>query len=390
MTSHDPTRRAFIRSAGSLLLLPAALRARTPARAAARELAFYVGTYTSGRSEGIYRYRLSLSDGGLRHEGTARGVVNPSFLALGPRGRHLYAVNEVEEFGGKPSGAVSAFAVDPRTGDLRLLNQQPSMGGAPCYLTVDRAGRFVLVANYVGGNVAVLPVRRDGSLGAATDVRQHEGSGADPERQGGPHAHCVLLDRANRYAFAADLGIDRVMVYRFDARAGKLAAGAAPWAAVRAGAGPRHFTFHPDGRHAYVINELDSTLTVFRYDAARGALTEVQTTGTLPPGFSGKSYCADVHVSPSGRFLYGSNRGHDSIVVFAVDAATGRLTPVQHEPTRGSFPRNFAIDPTGAFLLVANQRSDNIVTFRIDPSRGTLRPAGRAAEVPSPVCLKFR
>ena len=354
-----------------------------------RELTLYVGIYTSSKSEGIYVYRMDLATGGLRHFDTVKGIVNPSFLAIDPRRRHLYAVNEVGDFRGKPEGAVSAFSIDQQTGGLTVLNQQSSLGSAPCHLTVDKRGKHVLVANYEGGNLAVLPVRPDGSLGAATERVQHQGASVDPQRQQGPHAHCIVLDRANRYAFAVDLGIDKIMIYGFDAARGKLTRNQAPPVSAKPGAGPRHFTFHPNGRFAYVINELDSTITAFAYQSARGALRPVQTVPTLPGGFSGASTCAEVLVSPSGKYLYGSNRGHDSIVVFAIDGRTGRLRYVQHEPTRGKTPRNFTIDPTGAYLLAANQDSDTIQVFRIDPESGELTATGRVAEAPSPVCLRL-
>jgi len=353
------------------------------------ELLVYVGTYTSGKSEGIYLYRLNLSSGELKPVATTSGVVNPSFLAIAPSRRYLYAVNEVEEFAGKRSGALSAFAIDQRTGQLRLLNQQPSLGGAPCYVVVDRAGRFVLLANYAGGNVAVLPVRSDGSLGEATDVKQDLGSSVNAARQEGPHAHCIVLDPANRFAYACDLGTDKIMIFRFDKRRGRLVPNEKPWVEVKPGAGPRHLTFHPGGRYAYVINELHATVTAFAHDRAQGNLKEVQTVATLPTDFTGANTSADIHVSPDGRFLYCSNRGHDSIACFKLDPRNGKLAFSAHESTGGKTPRNFAIDPTGAFLLVANQNSDNIVTFRRDGKTGRLSATGHLAEVPSPVCLKF-
>ena len=355
----------------------------------AGELPVYVGTYTSGKSEGIYLYGLNLASGELRHIATTRSVKDPSYLALAPSRRSLYAVNEVEEFGGKKSGALSAFSVDGRTGQLRLLNQQPSMGGAPCYVVVDRTGKFVLVANYVGGNVAVLPVRSDGSLGEAADVKQDLGSSINAERQEGPHAHCIVLDPANRFAFTCDLGTDKIMIFRFDERLGNLIPNEEPSVKLKPGAGPRHLTFHPGGKFAYVINELHATVTVFAYDATRGDLKEVETVATLPADFTDANTSADIHVSPDGGFLYCSNRGHDSIAAFAIDSRTGRLTFVAHEPTRGKTPRNFAIDPTGSFLLVANQNSDNIVTFRRHRKTGRLSATGYVAQAPSPVCLQF-
>ena len=268
----------------------------------AGELPVYVGTYTSGKSEGIYLYGLNLASGELRHIATTRSVKDPSYLALAPSRRSLYAVNEVEEFGGKKSGALSAFSVDGRTGQLRLLNQQPSMGGAPCYVVVDRTGKFVLVANYVGGNVAVLPVRSDGSLGEAADVKQDLGSSINAERQEGPHAHCIVLDPANRFAFTCDLGTDQIMIFRFDERLGKLIPNEEPSVKLKPGAGPRHLTFHPGGKFAYVINELHATVTVFAYDATRGDLKEVETVATLPADFTDANTSADIHVSPMVDF----------------------------------------------------------------------------------------
>jgi 6-phosphogluconolactonase len=353
------------------------------------ELLVYVGTYTTGKSEGIYLYSLNLSSGELKHVATTSGVVNPSFLAIAPSRRYLYAVNEVEEFAGKKSGAVSAFAVDQRTGALRLLNQRPSLGGAPCYVVVDQTGRFVLVANYAGGNVAVLPVNSDGGLGEATDVKQDLGSSINAERQEGPHAHCIVLGPANRFAYGCDLGTDKIMIFRFDARRGKLIPNRTPSVQSKPGAGPRHLTFHPGGKYAYVINELHTTVTAFAHDQIRGNLKEVQTVPTLPKDFTGADTGADIHVSPNGRFLYCSNRGHDSIAAFKIEPHNGELTFIAHESTGGKTPRNFAIDPTGAFLLTANQNSDNIVTFRLDPKTGRLGATGHVVEVPSPVCLTF-
>ena len=348
---------------------------------ATQDLLLYVGTYTSGKSEGIYLYRLDRATGELKRAGAVKSE-NPSFLAIDPGRRFLYAVNEI------PTGTVSSFRIDRKTGGLAFVNQQPSAGADPCHLTVDNRSKSVLVANYTSGNVAVLPVQRDGALGAAVDVEQHEGSGPR-EQQKGPHAHCIKLDRSNRHAFATDLGIDKLMIYRFDSNTGRLEPAKQPSAILHQGAGPRHFTFHPNGEYLYVINELDSSLTTFKYNAAQGTLTAFESVSTLPRDFSGTSYCADVHVSQSGRFLYGSNRGHDSIVVFAIDPRTGRLNLVEHVSTEGKWPRNFAIDPAGRFLLVANQRTDNVVVFRIDAQTGRLTPAGHSAEIPAPACLQF-
>ena len=358
----------------------------------AKHTIVYIGTYTQapytqGNSEGIYIYRLDPASGALGYSGVMPGVANPSFLAVDPQRCHLYAVNELLEFDGQPSGAVSAFAIDPETGALTFLNQQPSHGGDPCHLCVDHTGSAVLVANYNGATVSVLPILEGGRLGEVAQVIQHEGSSVHPTQQDQPHPHAVLLDPDNRFAFVAEKGLDRIMIYRFDSRRRQLTPHVPPWIQVAAGSGPRQFDFDPNGRYAYLINELNSTLTAFAYDDARGVLTELQTVPTLPDGFHGRSAPAQVYVHPSGRFVYGSNRGHDSIVTYAVDEVTGRLTYVGHEPTQGQAPRHFAIDPTGAFLFAANQRTDTVVTFRIDPQTGQLRPTDQVTEVPSPVCI---
>jgi 6-phosphogluconolactonase len=391
MSDTASARRQFLRGFGGTLGLAVSrtLYARSYDNETPREVLVYVGTYTAGKSEGIYLYRMNLSSGELKHVTTIRGVVNPSFLTLDPQRRYLYAVNEVTDFAGKPGGAVSAFAINRKTGKFRFLNQQPSYGGAPCYVTVDRTGRFVLVANYAGGNVSVFSIGRGGELGSVTDVDQHHGSSVNANRQNEPHAHSIVLDQANRYAYSCDLGTDKIMIYRFDSKKGKLTANHQPWVQAKPGAGPRHFTFHPGGRYAYVMNELDSTVTAFTCDRARGTLTETQTVRTLPEGFSEMNTTADIHVSPSGKFLYGSNRGHNSIVVFEIEGRTGKLRFIEHAATEGKTPRNFAIDATGRFLLAANQDSDTIRTFRIDPATGRLKATGYVAEVPSPVCLKL-
>jgi 6-phosphogluconolactonase len=353
--------------------------------AAANSRLIYVGTYTTGRSEGIYACRLDLSSGELKLINVAKGVVNPSFLAIDGRSEFLYAVNEVTTFGGKASGAVSSFAIDRQSGALKFLSQQPSAGGGPCHLTIDGTGRFVLVANYDGGSVAVLPVRQ-GALSAPVEIVQHHGSSVNVERQGAPHAHGVFLDRANRLLFVTDLGLDKIMIYRFNTTSGKLTANETPWCQINAGAGPRHFTFHPNGRWGYVINEMASTVTVLSYNAAAGTLKEEQTISTLPAGFAGNNSCAEIEIAPSGRFLYGSNRGHDSIVVYAVDLQSGRLELRQHAPTEKT-PRNFKIDPGGELLVAANQNSDSLITFRVDKASGQLSATGQRLAIPAPVCI---
>jgi 6-phosphogluconolactonase len=363
------------------------------------ETLVYVGTYTEairfgsgkllrGNGEGIHVYRLDESSGALEPVRVVAGVVNPSYLAFDPARRFLYAVNELKSYRGRPGGSVSAFRVEP-TGELTPLNARPTHGTDPCHVVVSGSGRHVFVANFMSGSVCVLPVLPDGGLGEACDFVQHLGASIDPARQQGPHAHSVTLDPAGRFACIPDLGLDKLLVYRVDAKRGRLEPTAIPWIKMKPGAGPRHLAFHPSGKHAYLINELDSTLAVLSYDARRGAFAERQIVPALPEGYRGASSCSDVQVSPSGRFVYGSNRGHDSVAIFRSDPRSGRLTPLGHAPTRGKTPRGFGIDPAGRFLLAANQDSDSIVTFRIDPRSGALTPTGQVAKVPTPVCVKF-
>ncbi|MEW5977731.1 MAG: lactonase family protein [Acidobacteriota bacterium] len=350
----------------------------------------YLGTYTGPKSQGIYVSRLNLSTGALTAPELAGEADQPSFLAIHPNKRYLYAVGESGYGAEGKAGSVSAFAIDSTTGKLTRLNSQSSKGSGPCYLVVDKAGKNVLLANYGGGSLAVLPILTDGRLGEASSFIQHTGSGPNPARQKGPHAHSINLDAANRFAVAADLGLDKLLVYRFDSVKGSLAPNDPAFAAVKPGAGPRHFAFHPRGNFAYVINEIDSTITAFSYDDQKGILKALQSVSTLPAGFEGKDLStAEVQVHPSGKFLYGSNRGHDSIVVFAIDSTKGTLTLIEHEATQGKTPRNFGIDPTGRYLLAANQDSDSVVVFRIDPQTGKLDPTGHRVKVGSPVCVKF-
>ena len=350
----------------------------------------YVGTYTGGESKGIYQFELDLKTGKATAPTLAAEVSNPSFLAIHPNGKNLYAVGELSDFEGKKGGAVSAFSIDKKSGKLKLLNQESSVGAGPCHLVVDGTGKYVLVANYGGGSVAVLPIDDNGKVAQASSFIQHEGSSVNPQRQKAPHAHSINLDKANRFAFAADLGLDKVLVYKFDAAEGKLISNDPAFASVSPGAGPRHFAFHPGGKFAYVINEIHLTVTAFEYDSQRGELKTLQTTSTLPKGAKGDNFStAEVQVHPSGRFLYGSNRGHNSIAVFSIDQNTGKLTHVGNESTQGETPRNFAIDPTGGYLLAENQGSGTIVIFKIDPETGELSDTGTVVEVPSPVCIKM-
>ena len=349
----------------------------------------YVGTYTHGESEGIYVYEMDRSTGALRPLSVTKGIANPSYLAFSPDYRYLYAVNEIGKFNGRPTGAVNAYEIDRETGELVFLNQQPSEGTAPCHISVDRAGCHLYAANYGAGTVAMFPIEKDGKLGVVSDCMQHEGKGPNTARQEGPHAHSINIDPTDQYAFAADLGIDRIMVYRIDHARGMLTPNDPSFAETHSGAGPRHLAFSPDGRFAFVINELDSTLCAFRYDRERGALSRIQTVSTLPETVRSANHPADVHVAPSGRFLYGSNRGDDSIVIYRIDEALGTLSLVGHESTQGKTPRNFAIDPDGQFLLVANQETNNVVVLRLDADSGILLPTGHTAHVPTPVCVKF-
>jgi 6-phosphogluconolactonase len=355
----------------------------------------YVGTYTGTKSDGIYVFRLQDENPAVSQNitlvplGLAAPSSNPSFLEVDLKRRLLFAVNEVSEFEGNPTGAVSAFAIDRVKGTLTLVNQQPSMGTAPCHLALDKSGRHLFVANYGSGSVSVVPVAADGRLGAATDVVQHTGSSVNPERQKGPHAHCVTIDRANRFVFVCDLGLDKVLAYRFDAQRGKLTPHDPPFARVKPGAGPRHMVFRPDGRFAYVVNELSSTVTAFRYDANAGVLHDVQTISTLPERFDGANTGAEVDVHPSGKWLYASNRGHNSVALFTIDSKNGTLTYVAEQATGGLKPRHFGIDPSGRCLAVGNQDSDTILVARIDGGNGRLTPSGILAHAPSPVCVKF-
>jgi 6-phosphogluconolactonase len=348
------------------------------------ETLVYFGTYTGAKSQGIYVSRLDTANGRLSRPELAAETVNPSFLAVHPSGRFLYAVNEVDEIEGEAAGSASAFAIDRASGRLQLLNRSSSEGPGPCYLSLDRTGRHVLLANYGGGSVAVLPVDDDGRLGPATSFVQHQGPSS-------PHAHSIDVDAANRFALAADLGLDRIYVYPFDASKGSLAEGNPPFASVDSGAGPRHVALHPQGSFVYVLNELSMTLTVMRYNPERGALATIQTISSLPEGVPAAPdfSAAEVLVHAGGRFLYASNRGHDTIAVFAVDEREGTLRLLEHVSTAGRTPRGFGIDPSGKYLLAANEDSDSVVVFLIDSEGGRLIRTGQTLEVSTPVAVAF-
>ncbi|HEY3972536.1 MAG TPA: lactonase family protein [Candidatus Sulfotelmatobacter sp.] len=352
---------------------------------------FYVGTYTEegSKSKGIYAYRYDAATGDIAPLGLAAETTNPSFVALHPNGRFLYAVNEVGNYKGPNSGGVSAFAIDRSTGKLTFLNEMASHGADPCYITVDKTGTYVLVANYTGGSVAVFPVLADGKLGEASAFVQHTGHGPNAQRQEGPHAHSIDLSPDNRFAMVDDLGLDELLVYKFDNAKGALTPNDPPFARLDPGVGPRHFALHPNGKFAYVVAEMGRTVTAFSYDPATGTLKSLQTVTTLPKNFSGRNDDAEIQVHPSGKFLYASNRGDDSIAVFAIDQATGKLTQQEIVSTQGKEPRHFEIDPTGALLFAENQKSDNVVVFRIDQTTGNLTPTEKTFDVASPVCIKF-
>lgn len=387
LTRRDLTRRDFVAAAGVGLIACArsAPSFSQTSTSSPDESLLYVGTYTDKtKSEGIYLLRLNSRTGELRQIGSTSAGVNPSFLAVHPNGRTLYAVNEVEKYDDKPGGAVRSFSI-AGDGTLTSLNTQSSGGAGPCYVSVDKTGRVAMVANYDAGSLGILPIQTDGSL-APGHVVPHAGRGPNADRQSGPHAHCILSDPSNRYALSADLGADRVFLYRLEN--GNLQHVEGGDAIMRPGSGPRHIAFHPTLALVFVANELDSTVATLRFDAQRGALSLENAVSTIPPGTSGENYPADIHIAPSGRTLYVSNRGHNSVAVFSVADSTGALTREQLISTGGDWPRNFALDPTGRWLLVANERSNTIVVFGRDQN-GRLAATSQRIVVPSPVCLRF-
>ena len=362
--------------------------AQTPSTPTPARMWVYVGTYTGPRSKGIYRLEFDPAKGTLTPQGVAAQTPSPSFLAVHPGRKFLYAVNEVGSYGGLKTGSVSAFAIDQKTGALTPLNQQPSGGADPCYVVVDPTGKNVLVANYSGGSLEVLPIGPDGKLGMPSAVVRHKGSSVDKNRQTAPHAHAIDLDASGTLAVAADLGLDKLMVYRFNPEKGALVPNSTPDTPVTPGDGPRHLAFHPDGRHAFVINEMACTVTAFDFDPSSGKFAQRQSLPTRAPGGKPGNSTAEILVHPSGKFVYGSNRGDDNLAIYAVDPY-GALSLVGHQPTGGRTPRSFGIDPTGQFLIVANQDSGTVVLFRIDDTTGRLKEVGEPVAVPSPVCVKF-
>jgi 6-phosphogluconolactonase len=385
------TRRSF----AVVLLLAAGLISFPAARSAAKkssppEYLALIGTYTTKTdSKGIYAFRYATATGKLSLIGVAAATSDPSFLTVSHNNKYVYAVNELSTFEGKSSGAVTSYSLDRKSGKLTQLNQVATGGADPCYVSIDQTGKYLLVANYTGGSVATFPIAPDGHLGAASAFIQHTGSGPNKERQEGPHAHYIATSADNRFVFVIDLGLDEIVIYRFNPKNGALTPNDPPYAKLPPGSGPRHLAFSPNGKFAYVLSEVKSTVTAFAYDSKNGSFTTLQTLSTLPKDFTAHNDTAEIVVHPSGKFLYASNRGEDSIALFTIDPAKGTLTPSGDFPTQGKTPRNFALDPTGNFLLAANQESNDIAVFRIDRSTGTLTATGQIAQVPAPVDIVF-
>jgi 6-phosphogluconolactonase len=351
----------------------------------------YIGTYTTKQeSKGIYAMNFNPATGEFTPIGLAAETKDPSFVAVHPDGKHLYAVNEIGDYNGEKSGAISSFEIDRKTGKLKFLNQVSTHGAGPCYVSLDKTNRFVLVANYDGGSVATFQIESDGSLSVARGFVQHGGNGVDKERQEGPHAHWIATSPDNRFALVADLGLDDVLVYKFDDVQGKLTPNSPPYAQVKPGSGPRHLAFAPNGKFAYLVTEMASTVVAFSYSAEKGTLQTLQTLPMLPKDYNGVREAAEITVHPNGKFVYASNRGSaNSIAAYKVDGAKGTLTPIGIFPTGGKIPRHFTIDPTGKFLIAANADSNNLVTFKIDETTGALSSSGKEVSVPSPQCIAF-
>jgi 6-phosphogluconolactonase len=354
----------------------------------AAEPVVFISAFASGDKAGIHAFRFDSENGALQPLHRTTDIKNPFFLSVSPDQRFLYAIN-ADKFGGADDEFVAAYALEDRTGRLKKLNQQSARGTASCYLDVDATGKTVVVANYASGSVASLPVKENGLLGEAATFVQHTGSSIDPDRQKGPNAHSIVISPDNRFALAADLGIDKILVYQLDAATAKLTPNEAqPFARMQPGSGPRHITFHPNGRHVYVINELANTVTCFDYTPASGTLTERQTITTLPAGFSGKSYTADLKITPDGKFLYGTNRGHDSIASYRI-GDNGRLTLLSIDPSLGKGPQNLLTTPDGRWLLCANMPGNSVIVFRIDSTSGKITASGTPVEMPMPSCIRW-
>jgi 6-phosphogluconolactonase len=347
----------------------------------------FVGAYAGKPDEGISVYTMCDQSGKLTQTTVLGGQKNPSFVEVHPSGEFLYAVNEIGNFEGEKQGAVSAYSVDPKTGNLTLLNQQPTKGASPCHISISKDGKSALIANYTGGSVASYRIGDDGKLSPPVSFHQHEGSSVNPSRQKGPHGHAINLDPSNQYAFASDLGLDKILIYKFDAKTSQLKKHG--FATVAPGAGPRHFAISSKGKFAYSLNELHSTITSFAFDSKKGTLSPFQTISTLPTGYKGGNSTAEIKIHPNGKYLYSSNRGHDSIAVFKIHEKLGTLTPIQEQKTGGKTPRNFNITPNGKFLVAANQGSNDITVLKLDPQTGLLTPTSHRVETPRPVCIRF-
>lgn len=352
----------------------------------AKETLVFISAFASGEEGAIHAYQLDLDTGRLSLSHRTTDAQNPFFLAISPNSKFLYSIHAPGQFGGKSNEQVAAYQIVGDTGQLKLLNRQSSLGTASCYLDVDATGNTVVVANYSTGSVAAFPIGEDGSLGEASTFVQHRGSSVDKARQEGPHAHCSVISPDNQFVYAADLGLDQILCYRLDAKAGKLTPNQQPFVRTPPGAGPRHLTFAPNGQHVYVINELHNSVTMFDYNSKSGMLIERQTVPTLPTDFQGTSYCADLKITPNGRFLYGTNRGHDSIAVYQI-AEDGQLTLNAIQPSLGKGPQNLAITAGGDLLLCANMPGKNVAVFRIDPQSGRLASVGPPTNLPSPSCI---
>ena len=389
-----PTHLAAIVGCGVLYSL-AALSAVVPAaaqsgKASAGKLRVYIGGYTKGKTKGIFIYNMNPSTGFLTPQGVGPDVESPSYLALSPNHRYLYAVNEVDTFEGKPGGGVSSYKIDPSTGALTLINAQNSGGTGPCHISTDSAATHILVANYGSGSVEVLPVDgADGSLGMPSCLIQHSGSSVDASRQEGPHAHCSIFDPNDKFAMVCDLGLDKIVAYKYDKTAGTIDSTGVSPGVVAPGSGPRHFVFSKDGKHGYCVTEMKSTVTAFHYDPSSGALKEFQTISALPAGFNGNSSGAEIALSPDGKFVYSSNRGADNLAIFAVSPRDHTLSLVGHQSTGGKVPRCFGIDPSGNYIIAANQESNTLVVFKRNIKTGTLTPTGQTLECPAPVCVVY-
>lgn len=352
-----------------------------------KTIPFYIGTYTSGSSKGIHRSELNLADGTMSAPKLVAELENPTFLAVHPTADVLYSISEVRRGGKRENAQVMAYKI-AADGSLQELGGKPAGGDGPCFVSTDKAGKFAFVANYGSGSVSAYSLGASGELLASVSNIQHVGKSVDPARQEGPHAHCILIDPSDKYVCAVDLGLDQVVIYSLDRTAGALTNTGKPFKATP-GFGPRHLAFHPNGKHAFVIHEMASQLSSCSWDASSGTMTEIQHLSTLPSDFSGSTSTAEVLVHPNGKFVYGSNRGHDSISVFSFDEASGKLALIGHTATKGQTPRNFRIDPTGSYLLAQNQGSDSIYSFRIDAAKGSLEQVGEPITVGSPCCIKF-